>query len=103
MVEVRLEGALPDGARIDMAVDGAVQIERLSNVLYVGRPVQSQENATVGLYLLEDDGKHARRVRVGLGHASIDTIEITEGLREGDQVILSDTSRWDDHERIRLR
>ena len=103
MVEVRLEGALPDGARIDMAVDGAVQIERLSDVLYVGRPVQSQENATVGLYLLEDDGKHARRVRVGLGHASVDTIEITEGLREGDQVILSDTSRWDDHERIRLR
>ena len=103
MVEVRLKGALPDGARIDMAVDGAVQIERLSDVLYIGRPVQSQENATVGLYLLEDDGKHARRVRVGLGHASVDTIEITEGLREGDQVILSDTSRWDDHERIRLR
>jgi HlyD family secretion protein len=103
MVEVRLEGALPDGARPDMAVDGAIQIERLSDVLFVGRPVQSQENATVGLYLLEDDGKHARRVRVGLGHASVDTIEITEGLQEGDRVILSDTSRWDDYERIRLR
>ena len=103
MVEVRLEGALPDGARIDMAVEGAIQIERLSDVLFVGRPTQSQENATVGLYRLEDDGKHARRVRVGLGHASVDTIEITEGLQEGDRVILSDTSRWDDHERVRLR
>ena len=103
MVEVRLEGALPDGARIDMAVEGAIQIERLSDVLFVGRPTQSQENATVGLYRLEDDGKHARRVRVGLGHASVDTIEITEGLQEGDRVILSDTSRWDDHDRVRLR
>jgi HlyD family secretion protein len=103
MVEVRLEGDLPEGARIDMAVDGAIQIERLGDVLFVGRPVQSQENATVGLYRLEDDGKHARRVRVRLGHASVDTIEIIEGLLEGDRVILSDTSRWDDHERIKLR
>jgi HlyD family secretion protein len=103
LVEVRLDGDLPDGARPDMAVDGAIQIERLSNVLFVGRPVQSQENATVGLYRLEEDGKHARRVRVGLGHASVDTIEIVEGLREGDLVILSDTSRWDNYERIRLR
>jgi len=103
MVEVRLDGVLPDGARPDMAVDGAVQIERLSDVLFVGRPTQSQENATVGLYLLEEDGKHAHRVRVGLGHASVDTIEIIEGLAEGDRVILSDTSRWDDYERIKLR
>jgi len=103
MVEVQLDGALPDGARPDMAVDGAIQIERLTDVLFVGRPVQSQENATVGLYRLEDDGKHALRVSVGLGHASVDTIEIVEGLREGDRVILSDTSRWDDYERIRLR
>jgi multidrug efflux pump subunit AcrA (membrane-fusion protein) len=86
-----------------MAVDGAVQIERLHDVLFVGRPVQSQENATVGLYRLEGDGKHALRVRVELGHASVDTIEIVDGLHEGDQVILSDTSRWDDFERIRLR
>jgi HlyD family secretion protein len=103
LVEVRLDGDLPDGARPDMAVDGAIQIERLTNVLFVGRPVQSQENATVGLYRLEDDGKHARRVRVELGHASVDTIEIVDGLRERDLVILSDTSRWDDYERIRLR
>jgi HlyD family secretion protein len=103
MIEVRLDGALPDGARPDMAVDGAVRIERLSDVLFVGRPVQSQENATVGLYRLDDDGRHAVRVRVELGNASVDTIEIVEGLREGDRVILSDTSRWDDFERIRLR
>lgn len=103
MVEVRLDGALPDGARPDMAVDGAIQIESLTDVLFVGRPVQSQENAVVGLYRLEPDGKHASRVRVQLGRASVDTIEITNGLGEGDQVILSDTSRWDDNERIKLR
>ncbi|MCK5375747.1 MAG: HlyD family efflux transporter periplasmic adaptor subunit [Acidobacteria bacterium] len=103
MVEVRLDGSLPDGARPDMAVDGAIQIERLTDVLYVGRPVQSQENATIGLYRLEGDGKHALRVRVELGSSSVDTIEIVDGLREGDRVILSDTSRWDEHEKIRLR
>jgi HlyD family secretion protein len=103
MVEVRLDGAIPNGARPDMAVDGTIEIERLTDVLYVGRPVQSQENATMGLYKLEADGNHARRVQVELGRASVETIEIISGLGEGDNVILSDTSRWDDHERIRLR
>ena len=103
MVEVRLDGALPEGARPDMAVDGAIQIELLTDVLYVGRPVQSQENATIGLYRLEADDKHALRVSVELGSSSVDAIEIVDGLNEGDQVILSDTSRWDDNERIRLR
>jgi HlyD family secretion protein len=103
MVEVRLDGALPEGARPDMAVDGAIQIELLTDVLYVGRPVQSQENATIGLYRLEADDKHALRVSVKLGSSSVDAIEIVDGLRQGDQVILSDTSRWDDNERIRLR
>ncbi len=103
MVEIRLDSPLPEGARPDLAVDGAIQIERLTNVLYVGRPVQSQENATLGLYRLEADGKHAIRVSVGLGSASVDTIEIRDGLGEGDRVILSDTSRFDDNERIRLR
>jgi HlyD family secretion protein len=102
MVEVRFEDPLPDGARPDMAVDGAIRIELLTDVLFVGRPVQAQENATVGLYLLEADGKHASRVAVELGRSSVDTIEIIRGLREGDQVILSDTSRWDDNERIKL-
>ncbi len=103
MVEVRLDGEIPNGARPDMAVDGTIEIERLTNVLYVGRPVQSQENATMGLYRLEADGNHASRVQVGLGRASVETIEIVKGLDEGDMVILSDTSRWDDHDRIRLR
>ena len=103
MVEVRLDGALPVGARPDMAVDGIVQIERLDDVLFVGRPVQSQENATVGLYRLDEDSGYATRVRVGLGRSSVETIEVLNGLREGDRVILSDTSRWDEHERIRLR
>lgn len=102
MVEVRFKDPLPDGARPDMAVDGAIRIELLTDVLFVGRPVQAQENATVGLYLLEADGKHASRVAVELGRSSVDTIEIIRGLREGDQVILSDTSRWDDNERIKL-
>jgi HlyD family secretion protein len=102
-VEVRLDGDLPEGARPDLAVDGTVEIERLDDVLYVGRPVQSQEHATVGLYRLEPDGDHARRVQVELGRASVDTIEILRGLEEGDRVILSDSSRWDDHDRIRLR
>ena len=103
MVEVRLDGEIPNGARPDMAVDGTIEIERLANVLYVGRPVQSQENATMGLYRLEADGHHASRVQVELGRSSVETIEIINGLGEGDQVILSDTSRWDDHDRIRLR
>jgi HlyD family secretion protein len=102
-VEVRLDGDLPEGARPDLAVDGTIEIERLDDVLYVGRPVQSQERATVGLYRLEPDGDHAHRVQVELGRASVDTIEILRGLEEGDQVILSDSSRWDDHDRIRLR
>ena len=79
------------------------QIENLTDVLYLGRPVQSQENTTIGLYRIEADGKHASRVAVDLGRSSVDTIEIVEGLDEGDRVILSDTSRWDDNERIRLR
>jgi HlyD family secretion protein len=102
-VEVRIDDELPDGARPDLAVDGTIEIERLVDVLYVGRPVQSQENATVGLYLLDPDGDHARRVQVDLGRASVETIEIINGLVEGDQVILSDTSRWDENEKIRLR
>jgi HlyD family secretion protein len=102
-VEVRIDGELPEGARPDLAVDGTIQIGRLENVLFVGRPVQSQERATVGLYRLESDGDHAERVQVELGSASVDTIEVLRGLEENDRVILSDTSRWDDHERIRLR
>jgi HlyD family secretion protein len=103
MVEVRLDGELPNGARPDLAVDGTIEIENLKDVLFVGRPVQSQEDATVGLYRIEPDGNHASRTQVRLGRSSVDTIEVLSGLEEGDRVILSDTSRWDDHDRIKLK
>jgi len=101
-VDVRLEGALPPGARPDLSVDGTIEIETLVDVLYVGRPTFGQPNSTVGLFKLERDGRHASRVQVKLGRSSVNTIEILEGLRLGDQVVLSDMSAWDAYDRIRL-
>jgi len=101
-VDVELTGALPQGARPDLSVDGTIQIERLDNVLYVGRPTYGQANSRVELFKLIDDGKMAVRVPVQLGRASVDTIEIKEGLEEGDQVILSDTKQFDEENKIRL-
>jgi HlyD family secretion protein len=102
LVEVRLTGELPRGARPDLNVDGTIEIEKLEDILYVGRPAFGQENATVGLFRLEDDEVHARRVQVALGRSSVNTIEVVDGLEAGDEVVLSDTSRWDDYDRIRL-
>ncbi len=102
-VDVSLEGALPEGARPDISVDGTIEIERLQNVLYVGRPVQGQPNSTVSLFKLTPDGAEATRVRVKLGRSSVTTIEVIEGLREGDKVFLSDMSAWDAFDRIRLK
>ncbi|HET7321063.1 MAG TPA: HlyD family efflux transporter periplasmic adaptor subunit [Longimicrobiaceae bacterium] len=102
-VEVALEGPLPKGARPDLSVDGTIEIERLSNVLFVGRPAFGQPESTVGLFELEPDGEHARRVQVQLGRASVNTIEIRKGLEEGDVVILSDMSQWDATDRVRLK
>ena len=101
-VDVRLEGELPQGARPDLSVDGTVQLERLDDVLYVGRPVFGQANSTVTLFKLEPNGKDANRVQVKLGRSSVNTIEILEGLKVGDQVILSDMSAYDAHNRIQL-
>ena len=101
-VDVALDGSLPRGARPDLSVDGNIQLERLEDVLYVGRPVQSQSDSTVGLFKLADNGKGAVRVPVKLGRSSVSTIEVIEGLQVGDQVILSDMSQWDAHERLRL-
>jgi HlyD family secretion protein len=101
-VDVALEGKLPRGARPDLTVDGTVELERLENVLYVGRPAFGQENTTVGLFKLDPGGKGADRVKVKLGRSSVNSVEIVEGLKEGDQVILSDTSAWDSFDRIRL-
>jgi HlyD family secretion protein len=101
-VDVALEGALPQGARPDLSVDGTIELERLDNVLYVGRPAFGQPNSTVSLFKLDPDGRGASRVQVKFGRASVNTIEVLEGLREGDRVILSDTSQWDSYDRIRL-
>jgi HlyD family secretion protein len=101
-VDVALDGALPQGARPDLSVDGTIELERLDNILYVGRPATGQPNSTVTLFKLEPDGQTASRVQVRLGRSSVQTIEILGGLREGDTVILSDTSQWDNFDRIRL-
>ncbi|HKP86596.1 MAG TPA: HlyD family efflux transporter periplasmic adaptor subunit [Blastocatellia bacterium] len=101
-VDASLEGDLPKGAVADLSVDGTIQLEKLENILYVGRPVHGQENSTVGLFKVDPDGSGASRVTVRLGRSSVNTIEILDGLREGDLVILSDTSQWDNSDRIRL-
>jgi HlyD family secretion protein len=101
-VDVKLEGPLPKGARPDLSVDGTIELERLEDVLYVGRPVQGQPESTVGIFKLINGGRSAVRISVNLGRSSVSTIEVLQGLQEGDQVILSDMSAWDAHERIRL-
>jgi HlyD family secretion protein len=102
-VDAALNGPLPGSARADLSVDGTIELERLDNVLYVGRPAFGQGQSTVKMFRLSQDGQQASRVPVVLGRSSVTTIEILNGLREGDQVILSDTSAWDNYEVIRLR
>lgn len=102
-VDVTLEGELPRGARPDLSVDGTIELERLEDVLYVGRPAYGQPMSTVGLFKLSSQDDTAERIQVQLGRSSVNTIEIIGGLNIGDQVILSDTSQWDDADRIRLR
>jgi HlyD family secretion protein len=101
-VDVRLEGELPRGARPDLSVDGTIELERLSEVVYVGRPAFGQQDTRVGLFKLVKGGNEAVRVQVRLGRSSVNTIEILEGLNVGDEVILSDMSAWDAHDRVRL-
>jgi len=91
----------PRGTRPDLNVDGTIELERLENVVYVGRPAFGQENSTVGLFKLTDNGE-AVRVNVKLGKSSVQTIQVLEGLKPGDQVILSDMSAWDAFDRVRL-
>ncbi len=102
-VDVELTGPLPGSARPDLSVDGTIELERLTNVLYVGRPAFGQGQQTVGLFRLTPDGQEAVRTQVTLGRSSVSTIEIVSGLKEGDQVILSDTSALDSYNRIRIR
>jgi multidrug efflux pump subunit AcrA (membrane-fusion protein) len=101
-VDVELAGALPLGARPDLSVDGTIDLDRMADVLSVGRPAFGNENSTISLFKLGADGKTAVRVPVKVGRASVNSIQVIEGLQEGDTVILSDMSRWDNTEKIRL-
>jgi HlyD family secretion protein len=101
-VDISFDGSLPAGARPDLSVDGTIEIERLSNVLYVGRPVQGQPNSKIGLFRVLNGGAEAVRAKVELGRTSVNAVEVLHGLQAGDQVILSDVSAWDSYDRIRL-
>jgi HlyD family secretion protein len=96
-----LEGELPPGVRPDLTVDGTIEIERLSNVLYVGRPTNAQAGATIQMFKVLPTGE-AIRTNVHVGRVSVNLIEILEGVQEGDEVILSDMSLWDAYDRLRL-
>jgi len=102
-VDVTFTEALPSSARPDLSVDGTIELERLRNVLYVDRPAFGQANQTVGIFKLTPDGQQASRATVKLGRTSVSTVEIVEGLREGDQVIISDTTTMDSYKEIRVR
>jgi HlyD family secretion protein len=102
-VDVKLDGPLPQGAVPDLSVEGTVEIERLIDVLYVGRPVHGDADSTVGLFKLIDGGSVAVRVPVGIGSESVNTVEIRQGLNVGDSVILSDMSAWDNYDRVELK
>jgi RND family efflux transporter MFP subunit len=101
-VDVALDGPLPQGARPDLSVEGTIDLEKLNDILYVGRPALGNENSTLSLFKIDPDGKGAVRVPVKVGRASVNSIQVLEGLKEGDQVILSDMSREDGVDRIRL-
>jgi len=102
-VDATLSGPVPASARVDLSVDGTIELERLENVLYVGRPAFGQGQSTVSVFRLTADGQEAVRTKVSFGRSSVSTIEIVEGLTEVDQVILSDTSAMDNYNRIRVR
>jgi HlyD family secretion protein len=102
-VDVALDGTPPAGARPDLSVDGVIEIARMSNVLYMGRPPYGQSDAPIGIFKLVEGGKYAVRVTVRLGRTSVNSVEIKEGLNPGDVVILSDMSRWDNVERVRIK
>lgn len=102
-VDVALDGTLPQGARPDLSVDGTIDLDRLSDVLYVGRPAFGNESSTISLFRVLPDGRTAVRTPVKVGRASVNSIQVLDGLKAGDTVILSDMSRWDSVDRIRLQ
>jgi HlyD family secretion protein len=97
-----MDGPLPEGSRPDLSVDGTIQLERLDNITYVGRPAFGQENSTVTIFKVQPNGE-ALATKVKLGRASVNTIEVIEGLNPGDQVILSDMSQFDSFDRVQLK
>jgi HlyD family secretion protein len=101
-IDVSLEGPLPSGARADLSVDGTIEIERLDNVLYVGRPAFGQPDGTISLFSIGPDGHTAVRKAVKLGKSSVTTIEVLQGLAVGDRVIISDMSAWDNVNKVRV-
>jgi HlyD family secretion protein len=103
VVDVELSGALPSGARPDLSVDGTILIERLDDVLHVGRPAFGQPGSTVRLFRETPGSSGAVRVPVQLGKVSVNRVQVLEGLNEGDRVVLSDTSQWERHDRIELK
>jgi HlyD family secretion protein len=102
-VDIALDGALPDGARPDISIDATITLERLSDVLYTGRPAYGQPNSTVGMFKLVEGGRYAVRIPVKVGRTSVNAIEIVQGLAAGDSVILSDMTRYDNVERVKLK
>jgi multidrug efflux pump subunit AcrA (membrane-fusion protein) len=102
-VYVSLDGPLPEGAGADLPIDATIDIEKLDNILYVGRPVHATANSTISLFKLAKDGAEAERVNVKLGRSSVNAIEVLDGLKEGDKVILSDMSAYDTADRIHLK
>jgi len=102
-VDVLFTEPLPNGARPDLSVDGTIELENLKDVLYVGRPVHGQSDSTIGLFKIVEDGSEGLRVSVKLGKSSVNAVEILQGLKVGDKVILSDMSAWDAFDRVRLR
>jgi HlyD family secretion protein len=101
-VDVALEGTVA-GARPDLSVDGTIEIERLEQVLFTGRPAYGQPNSTIGMFRISDEGRYATRVQVQVGRSSVSTVEILRGLNAGDSVILSDMTQWDNVERVRIK
>ena len=103
IVEIAMDGDLPRGARADMSVDGTIEIERLPNVMHVARPAYGSAESNVGIFRLNEDGSEATRVTVKLGRASVNSIEVVQGLAVGDSIIISDMSQWDNVSRVRLK
>jgi HlyD family secretion protein len=102
-VDVYFDEPLPAGARPDLSVDGTITLEKLNDVMYVGRPVHGEQDSTISLFKLVDGGDEAERVTVKLGRSSVNSVEVKQGLQVGDKVILSDMSAWDNYDRIRLK